>query len=77
MGARMKITLSVDRATAQKIAEASSRLGVSKSRFVEGAVQYWLRRELERELKEGYQAMGREDRATAEENLEVTWEILK
>ncbi len=45
-------------------------------RELEGA-SYQRLSPLERELKKGYQAMAKEDRATAERNLAAGWEALK
>ncbi len=77
MASKVKITVSLDEALVRELAGAS-RLGrKSRSRLVEEALQHWRRSRLEQELKEGYQAMAKEDRATAERNLAAGWEVIK
>ena len=77
MPSKVKVTVSLDESLVQELAEVSRRGRKSRSRLVEEALQYWRRSRLERELKEGYQAMAQEDRATAEQNLRAAWEALK
>ena len=77
MASKVKITVSIDQALAREIAGASSKGRKSRSRLVEEALQHWRRSRLEQELKEGYQAMAKEDRATAERNMAAGWEVVK
>jgi hypothetical protein len=44
---------------------------------MEEALKHWRRRQLEEQLKEGYQAMAKVDRATARRNLRAGWEAIK
>jgi len=76
MPSKVKVTVSLDESLVQELAEVSRRGRKSRSRLVEEALQYWRRSRLEHELKEGYQAMAQEDRATAEQNLRAAWEAL-
>lgn len=64
MASKVKNTVSIDEALVRELEGASRQRGKSRSR-------------LEQELKEGYQAMAREDRATAERNLKTGWEALE
>jgi len=77
MPSKVKVTVSLDESLVRELGEASRRGRKSRSRLVEEALQYWRRSRREHELKEGYQAMAQEDRATAEQNLRAAWEALK
>ncbi len=77
MGTKVKITVSLDKTLVRELAEASGRRGKSRSRLVQEALEHWRRSRQEQELKEGYRAMAKEDRATAERNLAVGWEAIK
>ena len=48
-----------------------------RSRLVEEALRFWRHSLLEQQLKDGYQSMAAEDRATAKRNLAAGWEIVK
>ncbi len=41
------------------------------------ALELWRRSRLEQELKEGYLAMAKEDRASAESHVAAGWEAIK
>jgi metal-responsive CopG/Arc/MetJ family transcriptional regulator len=77
MASKVKITISLDATLVRELAGASRQAGKSRSRLVEEALQYWRRSRLEQELKEGYQAMAKDDRATAERNVTAGWEAMK
>jgi metal-responsive CopG/Arc/MetJ family transcriptional regulator len=77
MASKVKITVSIDETLARELEGESRRGRKSRSRTVEEALEHWRRSRLEQELKEGYQAMAREDRATAERNLVAGWEVIK
>jgi metal-responsive CopG/Arc/MetJ family transcriptional regulator len=77
MPSKVKITISIDETLVREITGASRQARKSRSRLVEEALQYWRRSRLEQELKEGYQAMAKEDRATAERSLAAGWEAMK
>ncbi len=77
MPSRVKVTVSLDASLASELEKARRRSGKSRSRLMEEALQYWRRSQLERELKEGYQAMAAEDRAVAGQHLRAGWEALK
>jgi hypothetical protein len=49
----------------------------SRSRLVEEAIRLWRRRRLEQELKDGYKAMAKAGRATAERHLAAGWEAIR
>jgi metal-responsive CopG/Arc/MetJ family transcriptional regulator len=77
MASKMKFTVSIDEALVRELEGVSRRGRKSRSRTVEEALRHWRRSRLEQELREGYQAMAREDRTTAERNLAVGWEVIK
>jgi len=77
MPSKVKITISIDETLVRELTGASRQARKSRSRLVEEALQYWRRSRLEQELKEGYQAMAKEDRATAERSLAAGWEAMK
>lgn len=77
MPSKVKITISIDETLVRELTGASRQAKKSRSRLVEEALQYWRRSRLEQELKEGYQAMAKEDRATAERSLAAGWEAMK
>jgi metal-responsive CopG/Arc/MetJ family transcriptional regulator len=76
MGNKMKVTVTIDEAIVREIDRASKESGESRSRVIEKAIQEWRRKELERQLIEGYRAMAKEDAETAEANLAAGVEVL-
>jgi len=66
MASKLKVTVSVDMALARELVGASWQRGKPRCR-----------RRLEEELKEGYLAMAKADRATAERHLAAGWEVVK
>ena len=77
MASKVKVTVSLDEAIVRELGAANRRKGKSRSRLVEDALREWRRRQLEEELKEGYQAMAKADRATARRNLAAGWAAIK
>lgn len=77
MASKVKVTVSLDRALVRELGRANRRKRKPRSQLVEEALQLWRRRQLEQALKEGYQAMAKEDRATAERHLAAGWEVVK
>lgn len=77
MASKMKITVSLDEALVRELGGASRQKRKPRSRLVEEALQLWRRSQREQALKEGYLAMAREDRATAERHLAAGWETMK
>ncbi len=77
MASKVKITVSLDETLVRELTEATRHRGKSRSRLVQEALEHWRRSRLEQELKEGYRAMAKEDRATAERNLVVGWEVIE
>jgi metal-responsive CopG/Arc/MetJ family transcriptional regulator len=65
MASKVKITVSIDKDLVQELAGMGRQGRKSRSRLVEEALQHWGRSRLEQELKAGYQAMAKTDRATA------------
>ena len=77
MASKVKVTVSLDEAIGRELGAANRRKGKNRSRLVEEALTQWRRRQLEDELKEGYQAMAKADRATARRNLAAGWDAIK
>lgn len=77
MASKIKVTVSLDRTLLRELEGASRQKRKPRSQLVEEALQLWCRRRLEQALREGYQAMAREDRATAERHLAAGWEAVK
>lgn len=77
MASKVKVTVSLDRALVRELGRTNRRKRKPRSQLVEEALQLWRRRQLEQALKEGYQAMAKEDRATAERHLAAGWEVVK
>lgn len=77
MASKVKVTVSVDEGLVRALAGASRRSRKPRSQLVEEALRLWQRMQLRQALKEGYQAMAKEDRATAERHLRAGWEVLR
>lgn len=65
MVSRTKMTVSLDTELVRALGQASRKTGKPRSRLVEEALRHWERQCLQEALTEGYQAMAKEDRATA------------
>lgn len=76
MGAKTKVTVSLDADLVGTLGSVSRKTGKPRSRLVEEALRLWRRHQLEEALREGYQAMAKEDRATAERSLSAGREAL-
>jgi len=77
MASKVKVTVSVDEALIREIGRASRKARRPRSQLVEEALQLWRRTQVERALKEGYEAMAKEDRVTAERRLKAGWEAIR
>lgn len=77
MASKVKVTVSLDETLVRELGELCRENRKPRSQLVEEALQLWRRSRLEQELREGYQAMAREDRATAERHLAAGWEVMK
>ena len=77
VASKIKVTVSVDEALIRELGRVSRQTRRPRSQLVEEALHLWRRSQLERALKEGYEAMAREDQATAEHRLAAGWENLK
>jgi len=77
MASKVKVTVSVDEGLIRELGGASRKTRKPRSQLVEEALRLWRRARLEQALKEGYQAMASEDRATAERRLGAGWETMK
>ncbi len=77
MPAKVKVTISVDAELLRDLGQVSRELHQPRSRIVEEALLLWRRQQLERALRDGYEAMAEEDRATVERNLRAGWEAIE
>ena len=77
MASKIKVTISLDKALATELEGVSRERRTPRSRLIEEALRFWRRSRLEQQLKEGYEAMARADRATAEESLAASWEAMR
>ncbi len=77
MASKVKVTVSLDQTLVRELGGAGRQTGKPRSQLVEEALRLWRRARLEQELKDGYQAMARADRAAAERHLEAGWEVVR
>jgi predicted transcriptional regulator len=77
MAPKTKITVSLDPEIVGTLGRVSRKTGTSRSRLVADALRLWQRMQQEDALKEGYRAMAKADRATAERHLPVAREMLE
>ena len=77
MGNKLKVTVTIEESIVGEIDRASKERGESRSRVIETAIQEWRKRELDKQLIEGYRAMAKEDMETAEANLAAGEEVMK
>ena len=77
MGSKVKVTVSLDEALVRELGGVGHQKRKPRSQLVEEALRLWRRTRLEQELKEGYKAMARADRAAAERHLAAGWEVVK
>jgi metal-responsive CopG/Arc/MetJ family transcriptional regulator len=77
MARKVKVTVSVEESLIRELAEASRKTRRPRSQLVEEALRLWRHSQMAEALKEGYLAMAKEDRETAERRLRVGWEIVK
>jgi metal-responsive CopG/Arc/MetJ family transcriptional regulator len=71
------MTVTMDADLVDELDRISSDQKESRSQLVEDAVRVWHRQRLEQQLIEGYEAMNRENRETAEANLAARVEALE
>jgi metal-responsive CopG/Arc/MetJ family transcriptional regulator len=76
MGAKTKVTVSLDADLVGALGSVSRKTGKPRSRLVEEALRLWHRHQLEHALREGYRSMAKQDRATAERRLAASREVL-
>jgi metal-responsive CopG/Arc/MetJ family transcriptional regulator len=76
MGSKQRVTIALDRDMVQEIDRVSKEKKASRSHIIEGAIQLWRKRQLEKDLIEGYLHMSKENAMTAETNLAAGEEAL-
>lgn len=77
MVSRTKVTVSLDTELVRALGQASRTTGKPRSRLVEEALRHWERQRVEEALREGYQAMAKEDRVTARRYRRAVREALR
>ena len=77
MNNKLKVTITLDKTILEEIDRLSKERKESRSGMIEEAIKVWKQKRLEKELMDGYLAMGKEDLETAESNLEAGTEVLK
>jgi hypothetical protein len=73
---RVKVTVSLDSDLVRELSQADRQTGKSRSRLMEEAPEHWRRSRLAQELKEGYQAMAKEDLRMARVPLATQREVV-
>jgi metal-responsive CopG/Arc/MetJ family transcriptional regulator len=74
---KVKVTLSLDQDMVQTLDTISRQSHKPRSRVVQEALRVWRRKALEEQLADGYRAMAKEDKETAERFLPAFREILE
>ncbi len=77
MASKVKLTVSLAEPLVREIRAECRRTSKPRSQIVAEALELWRRKRLERELREGYQAMAGDDAATAETAAAATWEVVR
>ena len=77
MNNKLKVTITLGKTILEEIDRLSKERKESRSGMIEEAIKVWKQKRLEKELMDGYLAMGKEDLETAESNLEAGTEVLK
>jgi len=77
MSSKLKVTITVERFVIEEIDRLSKEQKESRSHLIEKAIKTWRQMQLEKELADGYLAMGKEDLETAEASLNAGAEVLK
>lgn len=77
MASRTKVTVSLESELVRALGQVSRKTGKPRSRLVEEALRHWQRQQIEQALREGYQAMAKEDRATARRYRRAVREALR
>ena len=76
MSGKTKVTVTLEGTLVKELDEACRTVHCSRSGLIEEAIRLWKRKQLEDALREGYQAMAREDLKTAGTWLEAGVEVL-
>lgn len=76
MYSKQKVTVTIDEAIVRDIDRLSKEMNETRSHLVEEALKTWRRGQVEQELIDGYRAMAKEDKKTAEQNLDAGKEAI-
>ncbi len=77
MPSKVKLTVSLAEPLVRELRAECRRTSKPRSHLVAEALELWRRKRIERELREGYEAMAGEDRDGAEAAAAATWEVVK
>lgn len=73
---KTKITISIDKKFVADLDRIAKLKQSNRSILIEEAIKVWERKYIEAALKQGYQAMAKEDYEAAEEYVRIAQEIL-
>lgn len=76
MGAKRKLSVTVDKEVLEAVENASKRYHMAKSRLAQEALKLWLKKKTQELMAKGYTEMAEEDTEFAEFSLEAQKEIL-
>jgi len=77
MGAKRKVSLTIDKDIYAAIEEAAETYQIAKSQLAQEAFRLWLKKETEALMAKGYEEMAEEDKAIAELTFDAQRESLK
>lgn len=76
MGAKRKLSVTVDKEVLEAVENASKTYHMAKSRLAQEALKLWLKKKTQELMAKGYTEMAEEDTEFAEFSLEAQKEIL-
>jgi len=76
MGNKQKLSISIDAWVYEAVERESKKRNIAKSHIAQEALEWWLKKDIEAKMAEGYEAMWEEDRDMADMALEAQKEIL-
>jgi len=76
MGAKRKLSVTIDSGLLEHIEEIAEASGTAKSRVTQEALALWLKKRTQERMAEGYAEMAEEDRQFAETARQAQKEVL-
>jgi len=77
MRSKQRVTIAIDKNIVEEIDRLSKAQRKSRSHIIEGAIKLWRKRQLEKELIDGYIEMCKENAETAEARLAASIKSLQ